>query len=232
MNDVLVNASLLAIIPQSSQIHTLRLDVSLPFKPGQSLQITFPGDPKKRHYSISSSPTEGAYVEITVKSEAGSALEKALEGLKTGDTLEIAGPMGGSLSLPDPIQESLAFIAAGTGVTPFRSMIHYLIDRNVPVDFWLFHSVRAQTDLLFALHFGTWSATHKNFHYVPTITRDFDATWKNETGRINETLVRKHITAHPCTYLLCGPAAFVSDMERTLLENLQVPAEKIRREKW
>src|SRR5205823_786456 len=81
---------------QTRETSTLRLDLPLKFKPGQSVAVTFPGDPKKRYYSISSSPTEGQFIEITVKAEAGSALAKTLEQLKRGDLLEIEGPTGGS----------------------------------------------------------------------------------------------------------------------------------------
>jgi ferredoxin-NADP reductase len=224
---------LLMITPQTPEISTLRFDdLSLKFKPGQSIAITFPGEPKKRHYSISSSPTEGPYIEITVKGEKGSALATALAHLKRGDVLEIEGPFGGSLSLPDPVKDSLAFIAAGTGITPFRSMIRFLIDSSVPTEYYLLHSVRSQRELLFHDEFRNWSGKNKNFHYIPTITQDFDNNWIHETGRIGEVLIRKHVTASPCTYLLCGPTAFVNDMEKLLKDNLKFPQDRIRREKW
>src|SRR5579871_1250612 len=123
-----VNAALHTITPQTPEISTLRFDVPLKFYPGQSIAVTFPEDPKKRHYSISSSPTEGSHVEITVKAEKGSALAQTLHHLKTGVILDIEGPFGGGLSLPEPLTDSLVFIAAGTGITPFRSMIRFLID--------------------------------------------------------------------------------------------------------
>jgi ferredoxin-NADP reductase len=156
----------------------------------------------------------------------------AIGQLKRGDVLDIEGPFGGSLSLPDVVAEPLVFVAAGTGVTPCRSMIRFLIDQSIQGDFWLLHSVRSQADLLFQDDFKAWSGEYKHFHYVPTITKDYDSTWKNETGRIGEALIRKHVTAHPCVYFLCGPGAFVNDMEKLLKETLQVPQNRIRREKW
>jgi ferredoxin-NADP reductase len=232
LNGVAVIASLLSVTSQTPQIRTLRLNVALRFKPGQAIQICFPGDPKKRFYSISSSPSEGSFVEITVQSEPGSAVAGALANLKRGDALEIEGPSGGELSLPDPVNEPLCFIAAGTGVTPFRSMIRHLMDQSAEIDYWLLHSVKTRADLLFRAEFSDWSGARKNFHYVPTLTKDFDDNWKNETGRISEALVRKHVQDKPCTFLLCGPASFVSDMEGTLRQTMNVPEGKIRREKW
>jgi len=225
-------ATLLSVTPQTPSIHTLRFDVPLKFIPGQSVQVTFPGDTKKRYYSISSSPTEGPFVEITVKSEPGSPVGTALSSLKKGDSLEFDGPLGGSLSLPDPVSGPIAFVAAGTGVTPFRSMIRYLIDDSVPADFWLFHSVRAQADLLFRNDFSSWSKSHKAFHYVPTLTGTAEKDWANETGRINDALIHKHVAGSSCTFLLCGPSTFVHEMDLALRQKLKIPASHIRREKW
>jgi CDP-4-dehydro-6-deoxyglucose reductase len=225
-------AILQSVKPEIPGIHTLRLSVPFQFKPGQSVQVHFPGEHKKRFYSISSSPTEGPFIEITVKSNPGSLLAKDIEGLKAGASLPLDGPHGGSLSLPEPVQHPLVFIAAGTGVTPFRSMIRYLMDESVSSDYWLLHSVRSRGDLLFQKEFAPWSGQHKNFRYVPTITRDHDAAWTHETGRISAALIRKHVTAKDTIYLLCGLVAFVADMEKTLLKELQVPADRIRREKW
>ena len=227
-----IKAVLRTITLQTRETSTLRFDFSLKFKPGQSIAVTFPGDPKKRYYSISSSPTEGDFIEITVKTEIGSALLHTVSQLKRGDSLDIEGPFGGSLSLPEPVAEPLVFIAAGTGVTPFRSMIRYLLDEGNTHALWLLHSVRSKQELLFWEDFGAWAGEKNHFHYIPTLTRDFDNNWKNETGRIGKRLIRKHVTAQTCTYLLCGPGAFVNDMEKLLQENLQVPADRIRREKW
>ena len=67
---------------------------------------------------------------------------------------------------------------------------------------------------------------------MPTLTQDFDDNWKNETGRINDVLVRKHIPEKPVTFMLCGPPAFVGDMENMLQTSLNVKPEHIRREQW
>src|SRR6266704_3245587 len=161
-------ATLRTIFSLPSNISTLRFDVPLKFKPGQSIAITFPGDPKKRYYSISSSPTEGAFVEITVKSKPESLLAQALANLKRGNVLDIEGPFHGGLSLPQPLATPLCFIAAGTGVTPFRSMVKSLVDEGSPVDVWLLHSVKRQEDLLFRQDFTQWAGGNSWFHYVPT----------------------------------------------------------------
>ncbi len=219
------------LTPQAAGCITLRLEYSGLYIPGQAVAVTFPGELKKRYYSLSSSPSEPGHIEITVKCDEGSPLKSLITSLKRGDTVEMEGPFPGGLSLPTPI-EPLCFITAGTGVTPFRSMIKWLVDQSSGIDAWLFHSVKRQQDLLFQEEFKQWSGMNRWFHYVPTITQDFDANWINETGRINETLIRKHIPEKQMLYMLCGPAEFVKDIEAMLARQLNVQADKIRKEKW
>lgn len=204
----------------------------MPYHPGQAVSVVFPGDPKKRFYSISSSPTEPTYLEITLQATPEHPLYQQVQTLKRGDPLELEGPFSGGLALPDPLTEPMCLVAAGTGVTPFRSMIKFLVDHGSPVEVWLLHSVKRQADLLFREEFQDWAGMNRWLHYVPTITRDADENWINETGRINETMIEKHIPKKPVTYLLCGPPAFVSDLQAMLTRQLNVSAEHIRKEKW
>lgn len=219
------------VTPRTSDTHTYRFDVRMSYRPGQAIALILPNDPKKRYFSLSSSPTEAGHIEITVKTEPASALAQSLATLKRGDSVTIEGPMG-SFGLPDTLDQPLCFISAGSGIAPFRSMIKFLLDNSAGKDLWLLHSVKTPADLMFREEMQLWSGTHKRFRYIPTITRDFDDDWKNETGRITETLLRKHLPKTGCTYLLCGPPAFVTDMEKLLRETLKVPAESIRREQW
>lgn len=225
-------ATVRTITPLSPQVTTLRLDVQLKFKPSQSVAVTLPGDTKKRYFSISSSPAEGPFVELTMKIDKEGVIAKGLAQLKRGDILELDGPFGGALAAPESFQSPLIYIAAGTGVTPFRSVIRDLLDQGVQVPIYLLHSVKTQAELIFRKDFQNWSGTKKSFHYIPTITQDFDDNWDNETGRIQDTLLHKHIPNKPNLYFLCGPQSFVNDMEKTLIEKLQVDPQRIRREKW
>lgn len=220
------------VTPQTASSYTLRIDSTMRYTPGQAISVLFPGDPKKRYYSLSSSPTEPGFIEITLKCEEGNPLTGIVQSLKRGDTLEIEGPFGGELSLPEPLTQPVCMVAAGTGVTPLRSMVKFLVDTSSPMDVWLLHSVKRQTDLLFREDFSQWAGINSWFHYIQTITQDFDDNWVNETGRINETLIKKHIPEKPMTYLLCGPSEFVKDIEALLTRQLNVMPENIRKEKW
>src|SRR3989338_5771080 len=173
----------LDILPESSDTQTFRLGTCFPYKAGQSVSLTIPGDPKKRYYSLSSSPTEKGFMAITIKAaDREKKLYGSLFRLNKGSQVEIAGPYG-SMTLPDTLEGSVYFLAAGSGVAPFRSMIKFIQDVRPQTDTWLIHSVKTPEDLLFKDHFMEWSR-NPAFHYVPTFTRWTRAEAGGETGRI------------------------------------------------
>lgn len=169
---------------------------------------------------------------MTVRVPAEGPLAAAMGRLRPGDRLPVDGPFDGGLALPDRLSEPACLIGAGTGVAPFRAIVRFLIDSGNAVPVWLVQSARGRQDLLFGEEFAAWQRAHDWFHYVPTLTRDFDDHWRNETGRISEALVRRHIPDGPMTYFLCGPPEFVKDIEAMLARQQGARPEQIRREKW
>src|SRR6185295_15487588 len=116
-----------------------------------------PDDPKKRYYSLSSSPTEKDYMAITIKSDDRTRpLYGSLFRLNKGSEVEITGPYG-SMTLPEPLEGPFYFLAAGSGVTPFRSMLKYIFDVQPATESWLIQSTRTPDDLLFKEEFLAWA---------------------------------------------------------------------------
>src|SRR3954470_19824131 len=101
MNAAPLTATVLDVIPETPDIQTLRLDIKLPFKAGQSVTLKVAGDPKKRFYSISSSPTEKDWIAITIKAEPERMpLYDTVFKLNKGVSVELGGPYG-AMCLPD-----------------------------------------------------------------------------------------------------------------------------------
>jgi ferredoxin-NADP reductase len=111
-----------------------RPDRRLAFAAGQYLEWTLPmekGDARgnRRYFTIASAPRE-ADVRLGVKFIAnGSAFKRELAGLAPGDQI-VASQLAGSFTLPRNKDRKLAFIAGGIGITPFRSMLAELLNRN------------------------------------------------------------------------------------------------------
>ena len=131
----------------------------LKFEPGQYLEWTL--DHKnpdsrgvRRYFTIVSSPTEQD-LGIAIKfSENGSSFKKALMGLNDGDVIFGSG-LSGDFTLPKDSSKKLVFIAGGIGITPFRSMIKYLLDINQMRDIALFYAVKDKNEFVFKDIFET-----------------------------------------------------------------------------
>ncbi len=226
---VVLSVPIVDILPETPDIQTFRLGAYFPFKAGQALSLQIPGDTKKRFYSISSSPTEKGHLDITIKAGQDTAVYESLFRLKKGSPVEIAGPLG-AFALPNVLKGPYYFLAGGSGVTPFRAMVKYILDTSPATESWVFHSVKTPMDLIFKDQFLAWTQ-NPTFHYVPTFTRTTDLDIEGETGRIGEILLRKHLKMLEGTFYLCGSSEFVKDMEHTL-DRLGVSASRIRRENW
>ena len=93
-----------SIVVETPSVKTFRLLPSsstglLPFTflPGQFLNVAFwiGGARMDRSYSISSSPTQREYVELTVRREPRGAVSRHIDDLvKVGDRIEAGGPVG------------------------------------------------------------------------------------------------------------------------------------------
>jgi ferredoxin--NADP+ reductase len=96
----------------------LRIDRHRPFVPGQNMALTVdPGLPP-RSYSIASG-TGDPFTEVLFDVVPGGTLTPRLAGLKAGDSLFVSEPFG---SFQDDRRPAW-WIAGGTGVAPFRSMV-------------------------------------------------------------------------------------------------------------
>lgn len=120
------------------------------FQAGQYLDWTLPHSGmdsrgNRRSFTIASSPTEST-MRLGVKFyDPSSSYKKTLHSLKAGETI-LTSRLSGSFTLPSDPQLQLAFIAGGIGITPFRSMIKYLIDTKQERDMTLFHLITTAAD--------------------------------------------------------------------------------------
>ncbi len=114
------------------------------YLPGQYMEWTLPhakADLRgvRRFFTIASSPTEEGILSLGIKSYIpSSTFKKKLFSFMPGDVVWAASPAGDFI-LPESSSKRLVFIAGGIGITPFRSMIKYLVDRKEKRDIVLFH---------------------------------------------------------------------------------------------
>jgi len=192
------------------------------FIPGQYLEWTL--DIKKqdsrgnrRYFTISSSPTE-SQIRIGVKFyEKSSAFKNKLLNLKTGDKI-LAGSLAGDFTLQSNNEDKFVFIAGGIGITPFRSMLKYLIDNNIKKDIILLYSNKLKEEIVYVDIFNqAYERLGIKTYYNLTDQENIPQDWHGERGRINSEMIEKLIPDYKeRTFYLSGPHAMIMGFEDTL----------------
>jgi ferredoxin-NADP reductase/Na+-translocating ferredoxin:NAD+ oxidoreductase RnfD subunit len=189
-------------------------DKKINFRPGQYLEWTLghakPDDRgNRRYFTIASSPTEGT-VHLGIKFyEPSSTFKKKLLTLEPGDTI-MAGQLAGDFTLPRDPAQKLAFIAGGIGITPFRSMVKDLTDRNEKRDAVLLYSNRNAAEIAYREVFDN-AAEKMNMQtvYINSETE----------GRITAEMIKKEIPDYKeRMFYISGTHSMTNAFEKTLSE--------------
>ncbi len=200
------------------------------FKAGQFMILNVPHEGKvvKRAYSIATPPHESLTIELCVQHAEGGIASTYFWQLKEGDPVSISGPHGNFL-LKEPLDYEPVFMATGTGVAPFRSMVKHLIHINCAREIWLLFGTRYEHSLLYESEFRALANMRHNFHYIPTVSRPKE--WHGETGHIQQTF-QKHVTDFSNKEIyICGWLEVVKAVCKDL-EALGVPKERLHYEEW
>jgi CDP-4-dehydro-6-deoxyglucose reductase len=200
---------------------------SFDFEPGQFVTIDLPihEKPNKRwrSYSIASWPDGTNVIELLiVLLEGGKGTSYLFQEGKVGLELILRGPQG-VFTLPKPIDKDLYFICTGTGIAPFRSMIHYIQEHKIPhKDIYLIFGTRKRDDLLYMDEMKRLEMEIEGFLYIPTLSRD---QWEGCCGYVHsvyENLVNEKRTDHSVKeagFYLCGWKNMV-DEAKLRIQNL------------
>src|SRR6476661_3006666 len=105
------------------------------FKGGQFVTLDLPIHEQKnkrwRSYSIASWPDgSNVYELLIVLLEGGAGTTYLFNEITVGSELTFRGPQG-VFTLPENIEKDLFFICTGTGIAPFRSMLHHMLLNNI-----------------------------------------------------------------------------------------------------
>ena len=174
-----------------------------------------------------SSPTE-EFILISTRIR-DSAYKKRLDSLQIGTSVRVRGPQG-KLTLHEDHSKPAIFLSGGIGVTPFRSMIKYATDRNLPIKIIMFDSNRNLQNILFRKDFDKCAGTNKNLKIIYTITEEENKTQGNtsqgEKGRVDIAMLKRYLNSddvEKSIFYICGPPAMVKSMQDILGANLQIP---------
>jgi CDP-4-dehydro-6-deoxyglucose reductase len=176
------------------------------FKPGQFVTLDLPISDQKgkrlRSYSIASWPDGSNVFELViVLLEDGLGTNYIFKEWREGSELTFRGPLG-VFTLPPVIEKDLYFICTGTGIAPFRSMLHHISDNNVPhQNLYLIFGCRKKENLLYYDELKELAEKIPNFHYIPTLSRE---EWEGKTGYVHAIYEELATGGRPAAFFLCG----------------------------
>jgi ferredoxin-NADP reductase len=184
------------------------------FVPGQFLSFTrvINGDEVTRAYSIASQP-DGPRFALCANLVEGGRFTPFLFSLAPGDEVDFTGPWG-SFILRRPPSDSI-FVATGTGIAPFRSMIPAALAGHPERKFTLIFGARYEEGLLYDAEFQTLAAGHPDFIYRPTLTR-CGPDWKGCTGRVQAHVIEAVGERRDLDIYICGMREMVDDLRAQL----------------
>jgi len=202
-----------------------------PFRPGQYVNvfIEIDGIKTSRPYSIASEPGS-RYMELAIRDNpSGFAAPYLLNNLKVGSELETTGPAGYFYYEPLIDGNDLVFLAGGSGITPFMSMIRHTAKHSRNLKINLLYGSRSPKDVIYKIELNHIAAEFAGFKYSLVISEP-PKGYKGSKGFLDAKNIKKlagDIAGK--TYYICGPDAMY-ECSTAALSELGVPKRKIRRE--
>ena len=234
--------------PSTKTLRMERIDGPLPpFRPGQyvNLFVDVDGVLTSRPYSISSAPRldrgpagseadqEPRTLDLTIRDKAdGFVAPYLLNEVQVGDELESTGPAGSFCHEPLIDGEELVFLAGGSGITPFMSIIREAFggDAAEPsLRIHLLYGSRVPDDMIFGAELSALAEEHGGLHFLPVISEPPPAC-EGLTGFLDAGTIREQVgDLAGKTVYICGPNVMYDFCLEALAE-LGVPDYKIKRE--
>ena len=204
------------------------------FVPGQwlSFKRDMPnGEEITRAYSIASPPSDDNRFALCLNRVQDGFMSNYLCGMKEGDEIACEGPFGNFILRP-PMRDTL-FVATGTGIAPFRSMLHWLLadaSRHQNHELWLLFGNRTEQDIYYHDEALRLAEEHATFHYLPTLSRG-GPEWRGLRGYVQEHVGGIVQGRSDMRAYVCGLAHMVT-ANRELLQRLGCDRNSILYEKY
>lgn len=218
------------VIPRVPGVKSFRFSRSSTFtyKAGQFMFVTIKSDSGdlKKHFTLSSSPTEFGHIEFT-KRLTGSPYSNALELLKVGDWAQIDAPYGNFTFEGE--YEKLAMLTGGIGITPFRSICRYVEDKRLNTDIILIYGNRSEQDIVFKDELE--NIQKKTFKLVHTLEKP-SIYWQGLRGFIDEDMIKREIPDYfERVFYICGPPVMINAMEK-ILTTMGIEKDRVKTERF
>lgn len=203
-----------------------------PFQAGQYINVVFDinGARTTRPYSLSSSPKQRSYYEITVAEiKNGYVSDYVLNNIKVGDTLITSGPSGHFVYNKAFHKNKSLFLAGGSSITPFMSMVRDILLSGEDRDVILLYGSRTLNTAIYHEELTKLSEEFLNFKYHLVLSEK-DESWNGDFGFLDENIIKKYAPDYlERTAYISGPNVMHHFCKNTLL-NMGMKQKDIRDE--
>ncbi len=229
-------------IDETPEVLTIRFapddGLAVQFDPGMFYMISGVDAAGKKYvyrsFSIASDPASPVMEYYIVKhNHIGTQLEHDSHFVASniGDKYYMKGPFGQFRFDPDENKKVL-FVAGGTGLAPFISMLRHIEKVGSGNDVDLLYSIKYPTEIIRKQELEDFEK-RLGLKTTITVTRPQEGDgWSGETGHVNAEMIKRHspdVTERTC--YICGPPAFVKAI-KDALSSLGVKPERISADVW
>jgi glycine betaine catabolism B len=198
-----------------------------------------------RSFTLASSPTEKDSILISTRIR-NTPFKQKLASLDLGAVVKLTCPMG-EFVLHEDYSKPAVFLSGGIGITPFRSMIKYATDKQLPLKIIMLDANRNEDNILYKQEFDSWQNLNKNLKIVYALEleqqqqqeqkeeKSDQLKWNGEIGRINKDMVMKYLNADDfvnAVFYICGPPGMLNAMKNLLTTEMGITKGRIREEEF
>jgi len=188
----------------------------------------------QRSYSIASAPADDQRIALTVERLDDGEVSPYLAGeLRTGDQVELRGPIGGYFVWEVALGGPLLLVAGGSGICPLMAMLRLRHAAGSTAETRLLYSSRSLEDVIFRNELDSLAAMDTGLEVVHTLTRLQPQDWTGLRRRIDTAMLTE--LAWPATQrpliFVCGPTPLVESVAESLVQLGHEPT-RIRTERF
>ncbi len=189
------------------------------FLPGQYVNLQVPGTTAQRSYSFSSAPGD-ADLSFLVRDIPTGLMSSWLRGIATpGAILQIAGPAG-AFYMRD-IRRPILFVAGGTGLAPFLSMLGQLAETGSRQPIHMVYGVTNDSDLVDVEALAGFTRRIEGFTFTTCVAAPNSAHPRK--GYVTDHLAPDALHGGHVDIYLCGPPPMVDGVGRWLRDRNITP---------
>ena len=221
------------VVHETPRTRTLVLDVpNWPgHRAGQHVDVRLTaedGYQAERSYSIASPPEELRLALTVERLEEGEVSPYLSDSLRTGDQIELRGPIGGYFVWDVSLAGPLLLVAGGSGIVPLMSMLRHrkaargrsqaVARHDLPAR--LLYSSRRWDEVIYRDELGSLVEEDTTLEVHHTLTREQPAGWTGFRRRIDRAMLEQVAWSprdNPLVFV-CGPTPLVEAVASTLVE--------------